>query len=884
MSNQPKPFEELDIYNSVNYPSSSVSATLLNFPVAQGTETMPYGVIWGDGTYQNSANPGGYSLTVQDGTTTVTNVNDINVTNGTLTNNGGGSVSINTGGGGGGGVQNPMTSNLDGGGFDIFNITNLTALNEATLPTIVNQTINNSEPVQYYNQGAVAPGGTNLYFVADMDPRANGEAHCLVVSRCLDPGLKQTTVFSISSFASRSSIDVHMNLTEGDTPVFDAVVVGDNGTQMFAALQCVAASSTWEIRVYHQQNNKGTQSSYGTPWNIITPATPAPNPVTLFATALLVSINPYGSKTFTGSQVTNGSISSDSLSTTNQISSGTTLTAGTSLFTNEIRDNGIAPIGVFSSISLQGNDIQSVNTIGCNIVSGPASAPYLKIGDATNGPLYVDGTNRRVGIGVPVPTEDLEIDGNIQLDTGSTSNSIKFYDSANAHDHAWITAQRALVDGGELVVRTKQDGSTLQDRLTVKEDGRVVITNRVEGLPNPVNGTDAANKQYVDASIPSLTGYVQNPMTTNLDGGQFSITNLVGLQVDNTASGGPNSVSFNLVGSGSVFEANAASLMKLGGSTIFTDPLRISGITDEVEIGQFNDGATTTTCVSVEHNATRAITTFNEAQYFNHNDPDAHETFPYTFFRDVVTTNITSLRQDGPDLRFAPNNVNGQVEMPEIKLPPTSNPATFRNIGVVRTDNITAEDPIVTVDGVVAGTTKVVEVGGQCAGLLCGFQSIGGTGDYALPYSVPGVGWDNSDDQSTIKLFPLNSPFRNQGLAPGLLNYYITSEYPPNSYYTGFSLFLQVQWIPTGGATVDLCYGNSSGAFSVVEANVLTGPGFNLQRQLSKNDWISIPFGSGDSFFLKLNIPPGAQIDAQEVNNAGCLQFVPFYKSLLVVD
>jgi len=539
MSNQAKPYEELDIYNSVNYPSSSVSATLLDFPVAQGTETLPYGVIWGDGTYQNSANPGGYSLTVQDGTTTVPNVSNITVTNGTLTNLGGGAVDIQTGGGGGGGVQNPMTSNLDGGTFDIFNITSITALNQATLPTIITDTINNSAPVKYYNQGAVAPGGTNLFFVADMDPKANGEAHCLVISRCLDPGLKQTTVFSISSFAGRSSIDVHMNLTESDTPIFDAVVIGDNGgTQMYASMQCVSPSNTWELRVYQQQDNKGTGTGYGTPWNIITPSTPAPVPISLYATALLVSVNPYGSKTFTGSQVTNGSISSDSLSTTNQIAAGTTInagttvTAGTNLFagtavyTNEIRDNGFAPIGVYNSISLQNNDIQSVNTIGCNIVGGPITAPWLKIGHPVNGPLYVDGINRRVGIGVPIPTEDLEIDGNIQLDTGTIANSIKFYDTAGSHDHAWITAQGSLTNGGELVIRTKQDGSTLQDRLTVKQDGVVVITSRVEGLQNPINATDAANKQYVDSSIPSLAGYVQNPMTGDLDAGTFRITNL----------------------------------------------------------------------------------------------------------------------------------------------------------------------------------------------------------------------------------------------------------------------------------------------------------------------------------------------------------------------
>ena len=63
--------------------------------------------------------------------------------------------------------------------------------------------------------------------------------------------------------------------------------------------------------------------------------------------------------------------------------------------------------------------------------------------------------------------------------------------------------------------------------MTIQADGRITITNRIEGLPNPVVATDAANKQYVDASIPSLTGYVQNPMTSALDGGGFAINNIL---------------------------------------------------------------------------------------------------------------------------------------------------------------------------------------------------------------------------------------------------------------------------------------------------------------------------------------------------------------------
>ena len=80
MSNQAKPYEELDVFNPTNFPSSSRNPNSLDYPVAQGVQSMIYGVIWGDGTYQNSASGGGGApLTVQDGTVTVNNVTDINV-------------------------------------------------------------------------------------------------------------------------------------------------------------------------------------------------------------------------------------------------------------------------------------------------------------------------------------------------------------------------------------------------------------------------------------------------------------------------------------------------------------------------------------------------------------------------------------------------------------------------------------------------------------------------------------------------------------------------------------------------------------------------------------------------------------------------------------
>lgn len=534
MSNQPKPFEELDIYNSVNYPGSAVSANLLNFPVAQGTETMPYGIIWGDGTYQNSANPGGYSLTVQDGTTTVTNVNDINVTNGTLTNNGGGSVSITTGGGGGSGVQNPMTSDLDGGGFDINNLTNISILNQATLPTIVTKTINNCDPLKYYNQGPVSvPGGNNLYYVARMDPKADGEAHCLVVSRCLDPGFKQTTVFSVTAYENKASVDVQVNLAESDTPIFDAVTVATiNGTtETFVAMQIAAPSSTWEIRVYENQDNKGTGTSYGSSWEFISPATVVPNAtITVLAGAPLYSLNPYGTKTFTGNHVIQGSVDSLSLKAADfvqaggDVTAGNNLFAGTALYTNEIRDNGFAPIGVFNSLSMQNNDIQSANLVGALGFVGAALNITIPIGDPTNGPLYVDTSSLSAGIGVPSPQDILDVAKSITI-RGTTDPQLQFYGITQSAYMGQIVTSDTLLNGGDMNFLCRENGGALANKMTIFQDGRVRLTlNRIENMADPSAAQDAATKAYVDAAIP--TGFVFNPMTSDLDGATFQINNI----------------------------------------------------------------------------------------------------------------------------------------------------------------------------------------------------------------------------------------------------------------------------------------------------------------------------------------------------------------------
>ncbi len=60
MSEFPPPRQPSTIYNSLDWTtfdgggSGGGSSSSLNFPTAQGTETLPFGVVWGDGSYQNS--------------------------------------------------------------------------------------------------------------------------------------------------------------------------------------------------------------------------------------------------------------------------------------------------------------------------------------------------------------------------------------------------------------------------------------------------------------------------------------------------------------------------------------------------------------------------------------------------------------------------------------------------------------------------------------------------------------------------------------------------------------------------------------------------------------------------------------------------------------
>lgn len=85
MSNQQPPSELLPVFNTTNFPST-LTNTYVTYPVAQGLETFPNGIKFGDGTVMTTADISGLDIS---------------------------------------GVANPMDSNLDANDFDIFNVDDL---------------------------------------------------------------------------------------------------------------------------------------------------------------------------------------------------------------------------------------------------------------------------------------------------------------------------------------------------------------------------------------------------------------------------------------------------------------------------------------------------------------------------------------------------------------------------------------------------------------------------------------------------------------------------------------------------------------------------------------------------------------------------------------
>lgn len=159
--------------------------------------------------------------------------------------------------------------------------------------------------------------------------------------------------------------------------------------------------------------------------------------------------------------------------------------------------------------------------------------------------IYIDNNNNRVGIGVPNPTEDLELDGNIQLDTGGVQRGrVIFYDKQNDHEHAEVDGLGSGTNGGTIAFYTKVDGGSVTEKLRINDKGAVGIGGTNYGTTGQVltsNGSGSA----VSWTTPGITEYAT--FTYQPATGQLVTNTFTRLEYDTTNTIGGSDITLDTI-------------------------------------------------------------------------------------------------------------------------------------------------------------------------------------------------------------------------------------------------------------------------------------------------------------------------------------------------
>ena len=462
---------------------------------------------------------------------------------------------INAGGGGGGGsVNNPMTSDLNAGGFDIVNAgsvaatamtaTTMTA-NSGIFADLLTATDFNNTTAPYYNDlGSI--NTPNKYEIANIPVALDAEGSLLCVLRALDTGFKHTVFFSIVAFKDKSTIVILNDNAESDTPIFSQIEYGEDlndPTRNLLTFSCNAPSVKTEMAIFQNQQDKG-QLTYG---SFFVPA--SGQQVALLGTTYttidltLNTLQTSGAVNVAGTGVFGGTMTSPSANI------------------DTITDRSGAGVSLFGTDLLcAGNSVKNASNVECSNLGSPFTAVNLTADINTNGKVM-----RSLAV---APDNVIKMESSLDMLNGDINNC------------------------AALSVNTVNGAGNPNILFTSPIDANAL---KLLNVAAPTANTDAANKLYVDTTA-SAAG-VQNPMIVDLDGGGFGFTNTDEIT---TTSGGVINSNGNFIHN---FQTGA-NLFTAGGDIITFNPETSLKITTNNQGAILVDYEQATRTLSINDSAT----------------------------------------------------------------------------------------------------------------------------------------------------------------------------------------------------------------------------------------------------------------------------------------
>jgi len=738
-------------------------------------------------------------------------------------------LALISGGGGGGGVSNPMTSDLNAGGFDITNATDINAVDlNASADLTANRVIatnlvqgaeinatdsliatkfNNTEAPSYANLGAIVPA--TQYEIATITPKADAEGSIIGVLRALDSGLKHQVFFQVIAYADRAVIRILNNVSESDTPIFVSLEYGEDSvdaTKNSLTFTCGTPSATCELAFYQNQSDKGT-GSYGSPFVGTAGAVIATHSTT-YSTQTLYNQTSGTSANF---RVESNLFADDTDTKTLQTNTLATYTNPEIQLVNDM--NLVSSSSIKQAVSVQTN----------NLVSGGAFPIQITSDTDFQNNLLVNSVDDFLNIDENI---DLQATGhgivNLTALTGTNAgaDAIAMNSDVNMSNNAISNVDNIKTDS--IFENTVGNGITIHNQTNM-------TNNKIINLAAPTNNGDGATKLYVD-TVAGSSG-VQNPMVANLDGGNFNITNVNGMTATQLSSGAGG-----LMTSNGTFQHGGLSSgdFGVGGQTITFAP----GTSFKIK----NFGLSTT--YFDYDQATKTLTTENGA-------------------RQELAGGATMEVKSGAEIAVATGgkvdaSPGGSIVFNSTAVAPTNfgelNMLDVRGLGIT---NLPQSFSLV-------DTAPTPQVFG-CSTIIN--SRFDGT---TIPFDT-GTSWDNNNDGTLIYGVDSNSLVFQEGLPTGVNNH-DNNQVVFNGWLVGIGANNASNlggWVCSGGASIEVI-GAVAGPFPVPCILGDSSSAFNQEnRILPQAGWVRADETNrgGIALAIRLNIPVGDTINVLDPAN-----------------